>query len=935
MVAAPTSSSAAPAGADGSAVLASDGFDRTATGGWGAADSGGSWSLNGPASSFSVSGGAGRLALSRTGSGPGAQLTSVKNESSDVRAELSLSQTVNGGGAYLWLVGRGTLSNGYREKVHIDPRGRITVSLTRHVNNAEILISSAPLPAVTYTRGMSLSLRMQVEGTSPTSLRAKVWAKGAVEPSSWQVDATDGAPGTQGARGIGVSAYLSKSATNVPIVLTVDTISAQAIPVTEGNRGPSALISSSVSGLTASFDAARSSDPDGTLASYTWDFGDGTPTVLGVTSQHTYAKPGSYSVKLMVTDDDGATGSASTQVSITAGTPVTPPTSSPLPSTAAGTLDTNYAIPAGSLFVATNGSDSNIGTQAAPLGTLAAALRKAPAGRTIVVRGGVYRQGISDPGTGGYPNGTLWTSRLASNVTVQAYPHETVWFDGTDVAGGWVRDGNGWSAPWSTPTFCGSKYYSVAIKNQTATGPCSHVDVLMPGTATGSPQMVFKNGRQISEVDTLGEAKGDSFFYDQAKRRIHLGFDPSGLTIEAAKRAQALAIHDTTNLSIKGIGFRRYGSNEYTNATSGAVALNATRGLLIERSVITENAGGGLLSWQGVNLTVRSSYLSANGFTGMLADGSYRQRDQGKAAKDDLVLEYSRLDRNNLDGFGVNCSASCSSAGAKFSMMLSFTVRGNSFSHNAGGRASGFWCDMACEQGRIYGNAAIGNDRHGILYEISNSGMIASNVMAGNGFVSGGSGLMVSAANTRIYNNTIADNWNNVLLYDDPRPTGYGAGPNSANMAFVNNIVTGGDLNRPQVTLRGGTQSVAGNTLASAFVKAYDYNSYHRPTGSSRWWLNWEEKAFVNELYQDPSALTKARGFAAHDRHVQTAADPFFVNKAAGGYRLRSGVSEIGSGAPLPADIASVLGVKANPVNRGALWLPGSASSVQPSIAVP
>src|SRR5262245_35603793 len=51
-------------------------------------------------------------------------------------------------------------------------------------------------------------------------------------------------------------------------------------------------------------------DPDGKIAGYRWDFGDGASS----TDQHpthVYRTPGTYTATLTVTDDDGATGSAS------------------------------------------------------------------------------------------------------------------------------------------------------------------------------------------------------------------------------------------------------------------------------------------------------------------------------------------------------------------------------------------------------------------------------------------------------------------------------------------------------------------------------------------------------------------------------------------------------------------------------------------------
>ncbi|MCK4347292.1 MAG: PKD domain-containing protein, partial [Thermoplasmatales archaeon] len=56
------------------------------------------------------------------------------------------------------------------------------------------------------------------------------------------------------------------------------------------------------------FDASASSDPDGSIVSYEWDFGDGS-TGSGETVTHKYSEQGDYAVILAVTDNDGAKGS--------------------------------------------------------------------------------------------------------------------------------------------------------------------------------------------------------------------------------------------------------------------------------------------------------------------------------------------------------------------------------------------------------------------------------------------------------------------------------------------------------------------------------------------------------------------------------------------------------------------------------------------------
>jgi PKD repeat protein len=67
--------------------------------------------------------------------------------------------------------------------------------------------------------------------------------------------------------------------------------------------------------LTVSFSGAGSTDVDGTISSYAWDFGDGT-TGSGVSVSHTYQNTGSYTATLTVTDSDGL--KATTSIGITA-----------------------------------------------------------------------------------------------------------------------------------------------------------------------------------------------------------------------------------------------------------------------------------------------------------------------------------------------------------------------------------------------------------------------------------------------------------------------------------------------------------------------------------------------------------------------------------------------------------------------------------------
>ncbi len=68
--------------------------------------------------------------------------------------------------------------------------------------------------------------------------------------------------------------------------------------------------------LTVTFDASASSDDDGEIIAYNWEFGDG-ETGSGVVVTHTYDEPGTYAVQLHVIDDGGLTTSQTVMIEAT------------------------------------------------------------------------------------------------------------------------------------------------------------------------------------------------------------------------------------------------------------------------------------------------------------------------------------------------------------------------------------------------------------------------------------------------------------------------------------------------------------------------------------------------------------------------------------------------------------------------------------------
>lgn len=211
-------------------VLAQDAFTRSLTAGWGSADTGGAWSTSGTASAFSVSGGAGLMRLTSAGQTLGATLGSVSSTSTDLTLSAAYDKAQTGGGTYLSVLGRRvSSSSNYQANIRFEGSGAVTARLSAISGGTETVLVRSSSSLLTYTPGQAVRIRLQVTGTSPTTVRLKVWADGASEPASWQLSATSSTTALQAPGSIGLSQYLSTTSTSAPLVLSVDDLAARPV----------------------------------------------------------------------------------------------------------------------------------------------------------------------------------------------------------------------------------------------------------------------------------------------------------------------------------------------------------------------------------------------------------------------------------------------------------------------------------------------------------------------------------------------------------------------------------------------------------------------------------------------------------------------------------------------------------------------------------
>src|SRR3954452_13031358 len=257
------------------------------------------------------------------------------------------------------------------------------------------------------------------------------------------------------------------------------------------------------------------------------------------------------------------------------------------PSASAGAVPvgaTSYAPPADAYYVSPSGNDSGVGRAGTPWRTVAKAVAAAPAGATIVLRRGSYTESVTIPG--------------GKKLTLQSYPGEAAWLDGSKVLPGWAADGAAWRVDGWTATFDHSPTYTPGAPD--GSGNWGFVNPAYP--LASWPEQVFVDGVAQKQVASRGAVTAGTFYVDTGAHRLFVGSNPNGHEVRASVLSIGLTISGAGSV-VRGIGVQRYATSVPDKGALRSTAPDVT----IENVVVRDNATQGLFVGgnQGARNTLR------------------------------------------------------------------------------------------------------------------------------------------------------------------------------------------------------------------------------------------------------------------------------------------------------------------------------------------
>ena len=219
----------------------------------------------------------------------------------------------------------GTTSGDYTHAFLYDHTSKTTTDLgTLPVSDTEFALTSAAydINDLNQVVGQSRLITANTSLNDPTKYHAFIWQDGQMDdlnnlaglPDGWLLTRANAINENGDIAGVGIFNGVEHG-----FVLTSGTI---AEPPPAENQAPIAIASADVysgkASLLVNFDGSASTDPDGTIATYSWDFMDGNFS-NEMSPSHEFTNTGTYVVTLTITDNLGMESSTSISIIVRKG----------------------------------------------------------------------------------------------------------------------------------------------------------------------------------------------------------------------------------------------------------------------------------------------------------------------------------------------------------------------------------------------------------------------------------------------------------------------------------------------------------------------------------------------------------------------------------------------------------------------------------------
>lgn len=527
-----------------------------------------------------------------------------------------------------------------------------------------------------------------------------------------------------------------------------------------------------------------------------------------------------------------------------------------------------YGVPSRAIWVATWGNDASNGGQQAPLRTIAAAIRKASNGSTIVVRAGSYHESLALP--------------AGRAITIENMPGEKVWLDGTSTVSGFSQSGNTWvKQGWNT-TFDASHTFQRGASD----GPAPYWQFVNPAHPMAAhPDQVWVGGHALTQVASASAVTANTFYVDYSGHRLVIGTNPAaGVRASTLNKAVTFLGDGST---LRGVGVWGYADSV---PDMGAVVLYA-RNVTLENLQVLNSATTGVGVYRS-GATLRHVTIDHSGLMGL----------HGNLA-DNLTVDAARITASNTEQFNTTPAA----AAMKLSATRTVTLRDSVLQGTIG---NAFWTDESCYDIAVVHNRVIGNAGRGIFLELSQKAVVVGNVVADN------TDDQIRIANTdqaQVWNNTIIGSTVPLHIAQDSRTP--------ANSSYAV------DTRRPspdpdmtwviKSTTMGNNVLQASGTAASALLLVEDWTKqrtgsqlvssadgdlFSQPVaGRPGWVVAWAHGA-ANDTYTTLSGFQQGQGKEGHGRSHAGSSAVDSSDALVNGVQASSGVT-------LPGDVATRAGV--------------------------